>query len=415
MSLSVVLVRIIACGCAFIVGTSVAAPVARCPFDNELVSAQREGMIYARYALSIRAGPLVAATGFAPEHAAAAQALMECPSCWPQLDINGSGAFDTTDALIIARHIAGFRGAALTNGLTLTGSRDSSALVQSFIADGCSVATPVVVLAAGDIAYCPTDAASANAAATASVLRRVPGVPVLTLGDNAYVSGTAAEFSSCFAPTWGVELPRLRPSPGNHDYGNAGAGGAEPTGYFGYFGRLAGATERGYYSFDIGQWHVVSLNSNINAAAGSAQALWLRDDLANTARKCILAYWHHPVFTSSPRGDNPKMIDTWQVLSEFKVDIVLNGHEHNYERFKKQTATGAAATDGIRQFIIGSGGVGHTAAVTPLKANSELFNGLTYGVLKLTLAPSAYTWEFLPELAGVVVDASTASVACNRM
>ena len=414
MNASTFLAKIAVCIAAVSGGAALAVPVARCPFDNELVSAQREGMMYARYALNIRGAPLVAATGFAPEHAAAAQALMECPSCWPQLDMNGSGAFDATDALIIARHIAGFRGAALTAGVTLTGSRNTSALVEAFITGGCSVATPAVLLAAGDIAYCAADAATSDAAKTAAILRRVPGVPVLTLGDNAYVSGTAAEFASCFAPTWGVELPRLRPSPGNHDYGNGGAGGAEPLGYLGYFGRLAGATPRAYYSFDLGQWHIVSLNSNIDAAAGSVQELWLRDDLANTARKCVLAYWHHPVFTSSPRGDNPKMADVWRALSDFKVDIVLNGHEHNYERFKKQTPTGVVAADGIRQFIIGSGGVGHTAAVLPLKPNSELFNGLTYGVLKLTLEPNAYSWEFLPEMLGVVVDSSTASVACNR-
>ena len=400
----------------FLAESCLAAPITRCPFDNELVSAQREGMMFARYALNIRGAPLVAATSFAPEHSAAAQALMECPSCWPQLDINGNGAFDAADALIIARHIAGFRGAALTTGVPLgNGSRNTSALVESFLAGGCSVATPTVLLAAGDIAYCPGDASSSNAMATAAVLRRLPGVPVLTLGDNAYVSGTAAEFASCFAPTWGVELPRLRPSPGNHDYGNSGAGGAEPLGYLGYFGRLAGATTRGYYSFDLGQWHVVSLNSNIDATAGSTQELWLRNDLANTARKCVLAYWHHPVFTSSPRGDNPKMADIWKALSDFKVDIVLNGHEHNYERFKQQSPTGLATTDGIRQFIIGSGGIGHTAAVMPLKPNSEAFNGLTYGVLKLTLETNAYSWEFLPEIVGVVVDSSTSSVACNRI
>ena len=368
--------------------------------------------MYARYALNVSGAPLVAATGFAPEHAAAAQAAMECPSRWPQLDINGNGAFDATDALIIARHMAGFRGAALTAGVTLTGSRNTNALVEAFILGGCLVATPAVLLAACDIAFCPVDAASSNAAATAAVLRRVPGVPVLTLGDNAYVSGTTAEFASCFAPTWGVELPRLRPSPGNHDYGNSGAGGAEPLGYLGYFGRLAGATPRGYYSFDLGHWHIVSLNSNIEAAVGSVQELWLRNDLANTARKCILAYWHHPVFTSSPRGDNPKMQDVWRALTDFKADVVLSGHEHNYERFNKQAVNGALATDGIRQFIIGSGGIGHTASVA-IKANSEAFNALTYGVLKLTLECSAYSWEFPPQLTDVVVDSGSA--ACNRI
>lgn len=413
MNLRVLLPRIAVCLSAVLIGVSVAAPIARCPFDNELVSAQREGMIYARYALNIRGVQLVTATGFQPEHAAAAQAAMECPSCWPQLDINGNGAFDTTDALLIARYIAGFRGAALTSGVALgSGSRNTPALVESFISGGCTAATPAVLLAAGDIAYCPVDAASSSAVATAAVLRRVPGVPVLTLGDNAYVSGTAAEFASCFAPTWGVELPRMRPSPGNHDYGNAGAGGAEPLGYLDYFGRLAGVTQRGYYSFDLGQWHIVSLNSNIDAAAGSAQELWLRNDLANTARKCVLAYWHHPVFTSSPRGDNPKMLDVWSALSDFKVDVVLNGHEHNYERFGKQNASGVLSVDGIRQFIVGTGGIGHTAAVA-IKPNSEAFNALTYGVLKLTLDASAYAWEFLPELTGVVVD--TGSAVCNRL
>ena len=413
MNLYSLITQIIAGACALLVGAVLAAPVARCPFDNELVSAQREGMMYTRYALNIRGAPLVAATGYASEHAAAALASMECPSCWPQLDINGNGTFDATDALIVARHIAGFRGAALTTGVVFSsGSRNTSALVESFIAGGCSVATPAVLLAAGDIAYCPTTVAASGAAGTAEVLRRVPGVPTLTLGDNAYFSGTAAEFASCFAPTWGVELPRLRPSLGNHDYGNNGTGGTDPSGYFGYFGRLAGVTQRGYYSFDLGQWHIVSLNSNIDAAAGSVQELWLRSDLAKTSRKCVLAYWHHPVFTSSPRGDNPKMQDVWLALYEFKVDVVLNGHEHNYERFAKQSATGVLAANGIRQFIVGSGGIGHTASVS-LKPNSEAFNALTYGVLKLTLDSSAYSWEFLPEVAGVVVDSGTA--ACNRI
>ena len=413
MNLRALLPQITACAGALLAGSALALPAARCPFDNELVSAQREGMMYVRYALGIRGTALMTATGYLPGHAAAAQATMECPSCWPQLDINGNGAFDTTDALIIARYIAGFRGATLTVGVALgSGSRNTSALVESFITGGCSVAAPAVLLAAGDIAYCPGTAATSGAAATAEVLRRVPGVPALTLGDNAYFSGTPAEFASCFAPTWGVELPRLRPSPGNHDYGVGGNESGDPSGYFAYFGRVAGATQRGYYSFDLGQWHIVSLNSNIDAAAGSTQELWLRGDLASTSRKCVLAYWHHPVFTSSPRGDNPKMLDMWRALSDYKVDIVLNGHEHNYERFAKQAATGVVATDGIRQFIVGTGGEGHTAAVA-LKANSEVFNALTYGALKLTLDTSAYSWDFLPEVTGVVVDSGSA--ACNRI
>lgn len=384
-----------------------AAVVAACPFDNEFTTLDREGLIYLRYALGFNGSALVAGTTYGSQHATAAVEAITCATCAPQIDVNGDNQFDLTDAQIIARYLAGLRGAALTRGVALgAGTRNTPALVNTFIADGCPTATSAIVLAAGDIAYCPAEPSLSGGAATAAVLRRVPGAPVLTLGDNAYSSGTAAEFSTCFAPTWGVELPRLRPAPGNHDYVTANAAG-----YFGYFGRNAGATTRGYYSFDVGAWHVVSLNSNVNAAAGSVQEQWLRQDLASTARKCVLAYWHHPVFTSSPRGYNPTMLDIWKALADYKVDVVLNGHEHNYERFAKQTPAGVLAADGIRQFIVGSGGVGHTASVG-LLPNSEVFNALTYGVLKLTLNANSYAWEFLPELTGVTVDSGTAT--CNR-
>ena len=382
-----------------------ALPTARCPFDRDTASLARDGLVYVRYALGLRAAPLVAGTALTTAQALAASEAITCASCLPQLDINGDGEFDANDAAVIARKLAGFTGARLTDGLTLgTGLRPDAASQQLFVASGCPVSSPVIVLAAGDIAYCPAAPAQSNAAQTAAVLRRVPGVPVLTLGDNAYFDGTALEFSSCFDPTWGVEKARLRPAPGNHDYNTANA-----TGYFGYFGAAAGRTDRGYYSFDLGDWHIVSLNSNIDAATGSAQELWLRDDLGKTARQCILAYWHHPLFTSSPRGDNLKMRDIWRTLDELRATLILTGHEHNYERFAKQTAGGVAdPVNGIRQIIVGTGGAGMTPMPVP-RANSEVREALSFGVLKLTLASNLYDWEFLPAVPGVIVDSGTAT------
>ena len=395
------------CALVFVCTTTAlgATTIARCPFDNETAASTREGLIYLRYALGLRGSALVTGIGFSGAQAPAAVASIECPSCQAQIDINGDGQFDAHDATIIARVLAGFNGDALTRGLQFgSGSRPTALLQRQFVIDGCPASVPVVLLAAGDIAYCPSGAAASNAAATATVLRQVPGVPVLLLGDLAYFSGTPSEFNDCFDPTWGVEKPRLRPSPGNHEYNTANA-----TGYYAYFGTQAGRTARGYYSFDLGDWHIVSLNSNIDAAAGSAQELWLRDDLAKTARTCTLAYWHHPLFTSSPRGYNAKMKDIWSTLFEFRATVILNGHEHNYERFAKQNPDGVEDTvNGIRQFIVGTGGIGMTPMVTPA-ANSKVRESLTYGALQLTLASNSYAWDFVPAVEGVVVDSGSAN------
>ena len=382
-----------------------ALPTARCPFDRDTASLTHDGLIYVRYALGLRAAPLVVGTALTAAQALAAGEAITCPSCLPQLDINGDGVFDGNDAAVIARKLAGFTGTQLTAGLTLgTGLRPDAASQQLFVASGCPVSSSAIVLAAGDIAYCPAAPAQSNAAQTAAVLRRVPGVPVLTLGDNAYNDGTALEFSSCFDPTWGVEKARLRPAAGNHDYNTANA-----TGYFGYFGAAAGPPDRGYYSFDVGDWHLVALNSNVDAATGSPQEQWLRADLAATARRCKLAYWHHPVFTSSPRGDNLKMRDIWRALDDLGASVILTGHEHNYERFARQNADGVAnPTTGIREFIVGTGGIGMTPMPIP-RANSEVREALSFGVLKLTLHSDHYDWEFLPAVQGVIVDSGTAT------
>jgi hypothetical protein len=247
---------------------------------------------------------------------------------------------------------------------------------------------PQVFVGAGDIAAC-----DGNADKTALLLDTIGGL-VFTLGDNAYFNGAAREFRDCYEPTWGRHRIRTKPVAGNHDYGTPGA-----TGYFDYFGEAAGPYGLGYYSFDIGSWHAIALNSNIPASAGSAQAAWLASDLATHATACTIAYWHHPLFTSGPDGPSPFMRDTWRQLYSAGVEIVMNGHEHLYERFAPQNPDGAAdPARGIRQFIAGTGGAIPYRAVS-VQPNSEVrLEG--FGVLKLTLASGGYEWEFVPVSGG---------------
>jgi hypothetical protein len=228
----------------------------------------------------------------------------------------------------------------------------------------------------------------ANSEATARLLDNIGGT-VFTLGDNAYFSGTAAEFRDCYQPTWGRHRTRTRPIPGNHDYGSPGAGP-----YFDYFGASAGPYGLGYYSFELGAWHAVALNSNIDVGSGSTQAAWLRGDLASSRARCTIAYWHHPLFSSGPDGDSPAMRDLWRILYDAGAEVVLNGHEHYYERFAPQGPDGARDTGrGMREFIAGTGGAVLYQAVTA-RPNSEVHVS-AFGVLKLTLSADSYAWEFV--------------------
>lgn len=247
-----------------------------------------------------------------------------------------------------------------------------------------------VVYAVGDIADCGKRApGEAQAARTAELLKTTTG-PILALGDIAYPKGSHTDFATCFDPIWGELKPRILPVPGNHEYLTPGAGP-----YYAYFGAAAGEPGRGYYSTDIGTWHIVALNSNIGAAAGSAQVQWLRVDLAASRAKCTLAFWHHPVFTSSPRGNNAAMLDVWRVLYDAGVEVVLNGHEHSYERFAPQTPRGEPDhARGIREFVVGTGGAtaGFFGAID---ANSESRERAALGVLRLRLKADGYAWQFL--------------------
>ncbi len=249
---------------------------------------------------------------------------------------------------------------------------------------------PEVFVGAGDIAIC-----GGNAEATARQLDGIGGT-VFTLGDNAYPSGTRVDFQNCYEPSWGRHKSRTRPAPGNHDYGTPGAAP-----YYDYFGANAGPSGLGYYSFDLGAWHIISLNSNI-PDSGAAQLAWLRGDLAATSARCTLAYWHHPLFSSGPNAVNAGEASIrayakqlYQLLYDANADVVMAGHEHLYERFAPQNPEGALDTSrGIRQFVIGTGGV-PLYDFQSVRPNSEARLKVN-GVMKLTLSSDRYQWEFLP-------------------
>jgi 3',5'-cyclic AMP phosphodiesterase CpdA len=242
-----------------------------------------------------------------------------------------------------------------------------------------------VIVGAGDIAHC----SQGDSEATAKLLDGIPGT-VFTLGDNVQDQGAAEEYQRCFEPTWGRHRSRMLTTVGNHDwYGGHGLP------YFSYFGISAGPPGLGYYGTTIGAWRVISLNSESAAGPGSAQYDWLKAELALSDADCTLVMWHRPFFTSGPNDDAAHMRDVWRLLTFFGVDLVLSGHNHQYERFAPQDADGRMDPAGPRQFVVGTGGYplyGRTRAA----ANSEAFHSDAWGVLTLTLKNGSYSWEFVP-------------------
>lgn len=214
---------------------------------------------------------------------------------------------------------------------------------------------------------------------------------VLTLGDNTYPIGNPDEFSDCYEPSWGQFKKLTLPSPGNHDYGVPKA-----LGYFNYFGDLAGPERRGYYAKRVGNWLLLSLNSNIDGNAMQAQMSWLKQQLDQSKASCTLAFWHHPVFSSGGHGNNDIMLPAWKLLVQAKADLVLASHDHHYERFA--AINGENQRDdkaGIVSFVVGTGG----AKLSPMflqKEHSQISDNNTHGVLKLVLKEKSYEWEFLP-------------------
>ena len=255
-------------------------------------------------------------------------------------------------------------------------------------------ASDPVLVGAGDIASCDD---LAGAEATSKLIDEIPGT-VFAAGDLAYPDGSAQDFANCYGPTWGRFKDRTRPTPGNHEYHSGGA-----STYATYFGTAAGDPKKAYYSYDLGAWHVIVLNSECAEVGGcdasSPQGQWLKQDLALHSTACTLAYFHKPLFSSGAKhGNDPDMKPFWQTLYAAGADVVINGHDHHYERFAPQDPDGHADMQrGIREFVVGTGGKNSHRTFADPKANSEVRQADTFGVLKLTLHASSYDWEFVPE------------------
>jgi len=251
-----------------------------------------------------------------------------------------------------------------------------------------------VLVGAGDISTCSNN----NDEATAKLLDGISGT-VFNAGDNAYDSGSATEYANCYGPTWGRHKSRTKPSPGNHEYQTSGA-----SGYFQYFNNVAP-----YYAYNLGNWRIYSLNSEIDVSSGGAQAAWLQSDLASNPKACVLAYWHKPRWSSgSTHGSTSGMQALWQILYNAGAEVVVSGHEHNYERFAQMNASGSAVSQGLREFVVGTGGVGHYGFGGAL-ASSEVRDSTSFGVLKLTLHASSYNWQFVPIAGSTFTDSGSAN------
>ena len=248
------------------------------------------------------------------------------------------------------------------------------------------------LLAVGDIASCT----SQGDEQTAALLAKLPGT-IAALGDLAYPTGSAKDFADCFTPRWGPLLPRMKATLGNHEYGTGSAATAIA---------LFGLPQHGWYSYELGAWHVVVLNGNCGfvggCGQGSPQGRWLRADLAAHPSACTLAYWHQPRHSSGLHGSNLAYQPFWDILSRARADVVLAGHDHDYERF--------APVQGMREFVVGTGGASHYPVLWP-RRGSVVHDDGTFGVLRLDLRPAGYTWKFLPADGGTFTD--TGSAACR--
>jgi acid phosphatase type 7 len=279
--------------------------------------------------------------------------------------------------------------------------------------------TTVRIAAAGDIACDPSSgdfkaglgtADHCRQKATSDLLLRLKSqgglAAVLPLGDTQYESGTLTAFRGSYRPSWGRLKSITRPAIGNHEDQSDGVG------YFQYFGGQAGPSGRGYYSYDVGSWHMIALNSNCSSAGGcdatSRQGRWLADDLAGHHNRCTLAYYHHPRWSDGPHGDTQEVAPLVKRLYTAGADVILNGHDHDYQRFPPRSPTGSRDdARGIRQFVVGTGGKEHyhLGSLTP----GTVSNDNTFGVLLMTLGPKGYSWRFVPESGKTFTDSGRAS------
>ena len=267
---------------------------------------------------------------------------------------------------------------------------DGNASPGASLQPGASDAPVAVLVGAGDIAEC----SRGPDAETADLVESVSGI-VFTLGDNAYENGSPADFQDCYGPTWGRPSIKSRTMPvvGNHEYQTRDAAG-----YFQYFGTAAGDPDEGWYAYDAGAWRIYVLNSNCDEVggceAGSAQEIWLRDDLRANPRACVAAMWHHPRFSSGEHGSNEFMADAWRTLKDAGAELVLTGHDHSYERFAPQDEAGVANERGLVEMVVGTGGRDPYGFNDPLP-NSLVRESPVFGVMRLVLGPEGYAFEFL--------------------
>ncbi len=322
-------------------------------------------------------------------------------------------AASTLVRLIAAAVLAGLGGVILLVGLgsvadrvpspQAASARPAAEVAASATATSSGTASPTpsapiqpapsgypVLVGAGDIARCDGDADEA----TAALVERLPGI-VFTLGDNVYEQGTPEEFRECFDPSWGTVKERIRlPVPGNHDYKTRDAAG-----YREYFGGAAVRDGTTWYSQEVGTWHVVVLDSECSllrnrCGPDSDQLEWLRRDLALSDARCTLALWHHPRFSSGDHGSDSAVAPFWDALHAAGADLVLNGHEHDYERFAPQDPAGRADPErGITQVIVGTGGAPLRDFKDPV-TNSRVRSSLAHGVLSVVLQPSGWAYRF---------------------
>src|SRR6185503_7504917 len=229
---------------------------------------------------------------------------------------------------------------------------------------------------------------------------------VLALGDNAYSDGTLAEYQNCYDSNWGRQKSRTRPTSGNHDYNTPGGAG-----YYAYFGAAAGDPATGWYSYTLGSWFILSLNSQVDMYVGSPQEQWLRQQLAAHPNQCVLAYWHYPRWTTIlNRTTLDAVKPLWDALYEYGADVILNGHDHAYQRWVPQTPAGAVDNNfGIPEFAVGTGGGEGLYQLGPNAPNTAVRNNTTFGVIKFTLRNGGYDWQFLPVAGQTFTDAGSAN------
>ncbi len=282
-----------------------------------------------------------------------------------------------------------------------------------------------MIVAVGDIACDPANPSFAGGqgatnncqqAATSDLAVAANPTAVLALGDLQYDCGGAAAFTASYGPTWGRMLAITHPVPGNQEYNSTGTdcpAAGTAGGYFSYFGSAAGPLLRGWYSFDLGTWHIIAINANCDMVGGcdngSPQETWLEADLKAHPSACTLAFWHQPRFSSGSHNNDGQMDDVWKALYAAHADVVLNGHDHLYERFAPQDPNQNADPGGIAEFIVGTGGDDHGSFDTSLEPNSVVRDGTSFGVLEMTLHPKGYDWRFVPTAGGSFADQGSAS------